>query len=112
MGQEIARRDDGFMPVPLTRALAKKLSLMQGEAILQRPEIEAREQNAAYTADRRVVNVFTVARHITQEAGGLDDEITSVSKDKPGLEMRLREVEDDTITAARFALRWYSARPL
>jgi hypothetical protein len=112
MSGELARRDDGFMPVPLTRALAKKLNQLQGAAILQRAEIEAEEQNAAYKADRRMANCHVLYDHLFDCAGELDDKITRVTKDKPGLEMLLRPAEEDFIIAGRAYCRWYGGRPL
>jgi len=112
MGQEIARRDDGFMPVPLSRPLAKKLNQIQGAAILERAQIEAEEQNAAYKVDRRNTNVSVVTSHLVENAAVLSQEITSVTRDNPGLEMILRPLVEDMVIIGRAGIRWYAARPL
>jgi hypothetical protein len=109
MSQEIAKREGG-LPVVLSRAAARKLSQIQGDAIMERAQIEAEEQNAAFKADRRMENGYLLASHLVSNAGVLSHEVTSVTKDNPGLEMILRGVEEDVAVSSRAIIHSYMAR--
>ncbi len=80
---------------PLTRALAKRLGQVQGEAILHRAQIEAEEQNTAFEVDRRMANGYLLGSHLVQKAGKLSHEVTNNTKENPGLEMIFRAFEEN-----------------
>lgn len=96
--------------VPLTRALARRLGQVQGEAILARAQIEAEEQNMAYKADRRMDNTSVLASHLVDRAESLSHQVTSATKGNPGLEMILRGVEEDVALGGRALIRGYMTR--
>ena len=101
---------DNYLPVPVNRATAKQLARIQQEALVRRAAIEAREGDAAYAAQCRRDNGYTLAAQTSLRAAALNDLVTQVSRGNPGLEVTLRGFEEAAALGARTIIYEYMTR--
>lgn len=108
MGELVLR--DSYDPVPINRRTAKQLSRVHDQQLVGRAAIEARESNAAYVVERRIDNGYKLAAQTVHNATRLNQLVTQVSRDNPGLESTLRSVEESVAFAAQSIVYQYMTR--
>ena len=110
MGQDLVPRDEPTYPIALRRSAGRQLTRIQEGALLQRAQVDAEEQNAAYRVGRRIENGHALASHLVENAGKLSRQVTEEIHDNPGLEMIFRGFGEDLARTCRTLIVRHVAR--
>jgi hypothetical protein len=106
MSMELERRG-----VAVSRSTGRELARIRGEQLAAQAMVHARESVVAYEAYCRIENGYELANQAVHNATQLSREVTQATRDKPGLEMELRGLEQDVALAARSIVYRYMTRP-
>jgi hypothetical protein len=101
---------DYYDPTPLRRGTSKQLARVHEQSLVARAAIEAGERNAAYIVEQRVANGYRLAAQAIHNATALNHLVTAVSRDNPGLEITLREIEATPSLGAKVLIYQYMTR--
>jgi hypothetical protein len=98
--------------VPYTGGLAQRGRTARGLAEISSVTTlaEAREDSLARLADVRIANGCVLLERTVLRFAALDGLISSVSHDRPGLEMTLRAIQQDVGMATAGVIRGYVQR--
>lgn len=101
---------DYYDPTPLRRGASKQIARTQEQSLITRAAIEGAESNAAIAARERIVNGYQLAALTAQNANQLHQLVTHVTRDKSGLEMALRDLEDTVLFGSKSIILHYMTR--
>lgn len=99
-----------YDPTPQRRGTSTQLARVHDQSLVTCAAIEAGEGNAAYVVERRIVHGYQLAAHTVNHATGLNHLVTQVTRDKPGLEATLRDIEETVAFAAKSIIYQYMTR--
>jgi hypothetical protein len=107
---EIVRRTDygSQSPVRIDRSTMKAMEALRGVALVR----EAQEYVAARTYEQRLDGAEELAGRAVHHLTRLHQQITDVSRDDPGLEMQLRQIQQVVATQSGNIMYRYMSRPL
>jgi hypothetical protein len=93
------------------RRTSREIERVRARAELERQKLDGQEANRAYIADTRINNGYLLASRTASRAEALNYQITESTRDKPGLEMQLRRLENVVGLAAESIIYGYMTRP-
>jgi len=101
---------DYYDPMPVRRGTSKQLARSHEKSLIERAAVDGAERNAAIAARERINNGYQLAALTTQHTNHLHDLVTHVSRDKPGLEVGLRDLEDTVLYGSKAIILHYMTR--
>jgi len=95
---------DNYDPAPVNRQARKQLARIDQQAQVRQAALAARtneelsrvvaeEQVTQYQAQQRIKGGYDLAEHVVVRATHLNQKVNQSSRDNPGLELTLRDIE-------------------
>jgi hypothetical protein len=96
--------------LPARRSTGRQLSRISNQSLVVQAAAGAREHESAYRVQQRIDNGYRLAVQTVSNAARLNNLVTQVSSDKPGLEVTLRSIEDNVAFASQSVIYQYMTR--